>query len=173
MKNRIITVILLLLLMTLFSCKKIDIFLLDRDNTMIVQCATNIFNYINMADKESITQMFSKKAITSVNDFDSDVDRLLQCFDGTIISWVQIDSPVIEESVENGRKTKGIITWFKALTENSTYYVFFAYIPINEIDTDNKGIYAMMIVDETCQEKLTGTMEEWAKVPGITIKFTR
>lgn len=128
------------------------------------------FCAVKNQDRESINGLFSKKAYNEAENFDKSIDDLFDYIQGDCVYWGVDGSPVVYDSVENGKKTKQLMTWYYLNTDEQKYFVFIVDYPIDSIDPENEGIYTLMIIKGEDENRLVGAMEDWVK-PGIYIPF--
>jgi len=160
----------IILTLVLSSCMKGDstVFFSDKDNDFADARMEQLFNAVKWRNKDDIKEMFSKKAIEKAEAIDIGVDCLLSFIQGEVVSWNRDESPMVFDSVENGGKTKQLVTWYTLDTDEQSYFVLLVDYPVDSIDPENVGLYLIRILRVEDENKLVGTWEEWV-IPGIYI----
>lgn len=93
---------------------------------------------------------------------------MLEYIDGEVLSWSRDGSPIALDESEKGNQRKLLLTWYTLKTTKQTYLIFLADYPVDEIESDNVGLYTLKIIKESEENKLTGTLEDWI-LPGIYV----
>ena len=165
-----LTAIIFLTTALLCSCVKSDSipFFADKDSAFADACMEELYDAIKHQDAENIKAIFSKKSINEAIEMDMKIDNLLSFVQGELISWHRDESPIVFDTVEYGRKTKQLVTWYNLNTTEQSYSVLLIDYPIDTIDAENAGLYSLMILRTEDENKLEGTWEEWM-VPGIKL----
>lgn len=141
----------------------------DTDNNLADICINNLCGGIKEKDKTAVKKFFSEKACSESNNIEVRIDELFEFIKGEVLSWKIEESPIVEDYTEAGKKSKREMFWFSLKTTEEVYSVFLSYYPIEDINPDNKGVYSMLIIKESDENTLEGSIDEWSTVPGIQI----
>ena len=166
----IITVFMLLLSMS--SCKLSDIFSYPgSDDKLMRECADGFFEAVKSRDVKLIEPSFSGYA-RNVDGFSDSVEMLISYIKGSIVTWEKVSSPVSRSSNSGKGRITELFFWYTLTTDEEEYKVFFYDVPADELHTNSGiGIHALMIIRKGEEDKLTGSMEDWASHEGISIPF--
>lgn len=140
----------------------------DKDNELADARMEQVFIAIKEQNKNALKELFSKKAIEESENIDADIEKLLCFIQGNVVSWNRDETPIVFDSAENGSITKQLITWYYLSTQEQNYLLLLVDYPIDTIDPENVGVYAMRILKEEDENKLTGALEDCV-VPGVCI----
>lgn len=103
-------------------------------------------------DKESLKNLFSTKALDEAVNIDAGIDYLMNLMEGEIISWER-DTLSSHESIEYGKKSEFIRSWYTVTTNVGVYDFFFLDYTVDTINPDNAGLYALRAVKAEDREK--------------------
>ena len=118
-------------------------------------------------DAENLKKVFSKQALQEADDINAQVEKLFSFFQGEEISWEE-DTIGVSEEVEMGKRKKEIGVWYYVYTEQEEYCIFLSDYPIDEIDEENQGLYAMRVVKLENEKTQMGKWEDM-RIPGIYV----
>jgi len=126
-----------------------------------------IISSLKEKNKDSISALFSNKALSESNDFDKEIDRLLEFMEGNITSWEREDGVDSDESVEHEKKSLMLRYSILISTDIDDYCVFVIDYNTDTIDNDNEGIYML----EISKKSYNGDWAPWQErmLPGISI----
>lgn len=141
----------------------------DTDNNLADICINNLCGGIKEKDKMAVKKIFSEKACSESDNIEVRIDELFEFIKGEVLSWKIEESPIVEDYAEARKKSKREMFWFSLKTTEEVYSVFLSYYPIEDINPDNKGVYSMLIIKESDENTLEGSIDEWSTVPGIQI----
>ncbi|MDF2822205.1 MAG: hypothetical protein K0R15_2653 [Clostridiales bacterium] len=112
-----------------------------KADARVEQLIKNIKN----KDKDALKAMFSKRALNEANDLDADIEYLFEFFQGSVDSWKQ-DSFTSEASIQNGKKSEMLLTWYTVETDKDTYIFFLIDYTEDLINLDNAGLYSLRVI---------------------------
>lgn len=153
-------------LMLLTSCRG-DFFLNltsifeDKDIIMANAYIDNFCNGIKERDEKAIKKEFSDNACMDADDIDAHIKELFAFVKGELLSWEWDEDPVVENYVDEGKRYKQEMFWIRLKTSEEVYSIFFSCYPIEEINHKNKGIYAILVLEERDENTLVGSINEW------------
>lgn len=116
-------------------------------------------------DKEAMKALFSKKALDEANDFDEGVDYLFDFFQGDVQSW-EIDAWSSGESIERGKKSIMLRTWYIVTTDKEKYMFFVIDYIKDTMNPDNAGLYTLRVIKAEDEETEFGYWQDMC-IPGI------
>lgn len=157
MKRKFVFVILLGLVITLLlnSCSlgglNMQGRLYDNDESIANARMDKILEAINKKDKNTLKEMFSKKAITNSKNIDKSIDDLFSFFKGTVISINDWGGPGASEGMNDdgtGRNWKYIDSTYDVKTSKQKYRFAIREFTIDTANKDNIGICSLYIIKE-------------------------
>lgn len=104
-----------------------------------------VLSAIQNKDILYLESLFSKKALSEVEDFDLGVQRLFAFFDGDVISY-EYQATGIDDSKRNGIRTTKKRWWYLVNTSAGEYLFFFLEYPRDESDPSNVGLYMLQVI---------------------------
>lgn len=104
-----------------------------------------ILSSIKDKDRDVIKSSFSKKAMNESDNFDKGIDYLFKIFQGKLKSWKR-DKWSSGESIENGKKSLMIRSWYTVYTDKDKYLFFIIDFSEDTINPDNKGLYTLRVI---------------------------
>ncbi len=144
----------------------------DKDTRLAESRMEQLVNAIKQKNEDDLKEIFSEKAIEEVGDIESEVEDLLDCFQGEVVSWKWDGLPVVTDVFEYGRKIKKLEIWFMLETDEENYLVFFVDYPIDTITPENVGLYTIWVLRAEDEEEL-GENLKWGDAnlysPGVRI----
>ena len=178
MKKRYLLIACVLLSMLLTSCqggtilKSLDFFSPeDKDTILAEKCMNTLCARVKKRDTAAVKGMFSKKACADAGDIEAQIEELFVFIEGDVLSCKRDENtPVVADEVEYGKASKCEWIWFTLVTSKDTYYIFLSYYPVETINPENKGIYALLALRACDEDGLDGSMNEWSELPGINIQ---
>ena len=121
---------------------------------------------IQNKDHDTLKEMFSKRVLDEVNDFDSSVEYLFGLIQGNVESWER-DRFGSDGSIENGKKSTRLRSWYTVTTNKGKYMFFIIDFTIDTIDPDNAGLYMIRAIRAEDEEtQFAGTWQDM-EIPGI------
>lgn len=115
-----------------------------------------IVSALENQDGETLKALFSNKALSEV-DWEKQLGALLNFYNGDILSWGMDQNTSSSTSVENGKKTVMLRYHFNIVTDTERYLFFLIDYPIDDQNTDNKGLYTL----EIRKVSYTGELGYW------------
>ena len=170
MKKAVCFTMTLVMIFVLCSCMKgvSTVLFGDRDNELADARMEQLFDVLKLHNNDAVKELFSGRAAGNAEDLDGCIDRLRSFVQGEVVSWDREESPMVYDSTEAGGKTKRLVTWYTLDTEEQTYLVLLVDYPIDTIDPQNAGLYAILVLRAEDESKLEGTWEDWV-IPGVSI----
>jgi hypothetical protein len=170
MKKAVCLMAIIFITLVLSSCAKGDstVFFGDKNNKFADTRMEQLFNATKQRNIDDFKKMFSKKAINEAENINIEIDDFLSFVQGEVVSWNRDDSPTVYDVVEQGSKSKQLITWYTLDTDEQNYLVLLVDYPIDTINPENAGLYSISILRAEDENKLVGTWEDLA-IPGIYI----
>jgi hypothetical protein len=110
-----------------------------------------LLNTIKSKDRGALKAMFSRQALDEADNFDAKIEDLFRFLQGDIKSWKQ-DRFGSNISVENGKKSEMLLTWYTIITDNDEYRLFIIDYAQDTINPNNTGLYALRIIKATDTE---------------------
>ena len=138
----------------------------DKNVTLANQCMNNLCSRIKEGDTAAVKGMFSEKARSDADDIDAQIEKFFSFIDGEVLSWERTEYPDVAEDIAYGEMSKWEWFWFSLKTSNDVYAIYLTYCPVDDFDSENKGIYGMLVVRAADKDRL----EEWSELPGINIQ---
>jgi hypothetical protein len=111
-----------------------------------------ILTAIKAKDRDAIKALFSKQALSEVDDFDEEFDYLLDFFQGDVESCKR-DKWSSNESVEYGKRSLMIRSWYKVSTDKGNFLFFVIDFAEDTINTDNAGLYTLRVIKAEDKDK--------------------
>ena len=131
-----------------------------------------ILNAIQNKDMATLKLLFSKKALTEVEDFDAMANDLFDFFQGDFVSYDDWDGAVAGEGLrEEGKEWYTIQPTYDVKTSEQEYRFAFKEFTTNEFEPDKVGIWSLYVIkkeDDTDPEVAYRGDGEWT--PGIIIE---
>ena len=130
---------------TFTSCAALPKFIPEFDNENKDQLLDQVLSAIQNEDRGYLKSLFSKKALSEVDDFDSGVQRLFDFFDGDVISY-EFHAEGISDKKNDGIRTTKKRWWYTVNTNTGEYLFFFLEYPRDEENPDNVGLYMLQVI---------------------------
>lgn len=130
---------------TLASCAALPKFGPKSDRENSDQHFEQVLSAIQNEDINYLESLFSKKALSEVDDFDSGVQRLFDFFDGDVISY-EFRAEGISDNKDDGIRTTKKRWWYTVSTSTGEYLFFFLEHPRDEANPDNVGLYMLQVI---------------------------
>ncbi len=137
---------------------------IESDDDLADARIKQVFSAIENKDRTLMYNQFSQNAISG--DLQTKITDLFAFIEGDTISWSRDESSVVLDTVEYGKRSKQLTTWYTIKTTQEEYLVLLIDYPIDTIEPDNEGLYTLKIIKSADENKLTGTTEDWT-LPGI------
>ena len=166
-----IAILLTVLTLSLTSCLALNGTRIDRLFDTNEQVANKrletILDALKRQDKATLKSMFSATALAEAVDFDEHLDYLLEFFQGDVLSWKAPDGIGGGHDVENGLHTKRIDARYIVETDKDKYIFIFVDYPVDDINPDHKGLYALRVLRKEDEDTEANSLVETEKSPGI------
>lgn len=157
MRKLIISSILILGILFLSSCslENIRTEMLNRDSDDLKANARfeQVIEAIKNKDKGNLKTLFSPKALGEVDDFDGNMNDLLDFFEGEVESWKKSSGPTVFESNDHGHVKKEVSSYYYVNTDKQKYFFLLQDYPVDTDHPDNVGLYLLLIVKAEDREK--------------------
>ena len=167
MLKRVSCIVIIVGVLFMSSCTslqdRISRLLMTSDERAANKCYEQVVKALEKQDKEAIKGMFSEQALEKAENFDENLDRLFEIFDGKFEPY-NFDHGYVGEHIEYGKKEKEIHLGFDINVNESTYFFFLVDYPVNTLNPDKKWLYALRITG--FEEDITTDQK---KIPGIYI----
>lgn len=141
--------ILLCLLFAMISLTACGIFpenFFSNDKTVADETIAEIEKHINDTDVDSLTQMFSKKALRTVDNLDDKLKEFVAKLSSGINSYELYAGPAGYGFSDHGDFIKSIDVSYKIKTnDNNLYYIGFKNVYVNTIDEDMVGLSSLRL----------------------------
>ena len=121
---------------------------------------------VKKRDTAAVKGMFSKKACADAGDIEAQIEKFFSFIDGEVLSWERTEYPDVAEDIAYGEMSKWEWFWFSLKTSKDVYAIYLTYCLVDDFDSENKGIYGMLVVRAADKDRL----EEWSELPGINIQ---
>ena len=168
MKNIACILLTAVLIVTLCSCSFRNVssdFSEKTDEEFANDRIKQVFNSIKLQDKDSLVNLFSTKAIKEAENIDA--ENLFSFIRGKVSSLKNpYGSPVVGETVDYGKVTKQLESWYVIETDETSYWIILFDYPTDQNDSENIGLYSMIVVETQYVEKLEGIWDN-LMLPGI------
>lgn len=170
MKRILAVLIVVIMIFSFSSCANVKVIspFTDKDIEQADARMEQLFDEIKQQNKDGLKELFSEKAIDDTENINIEIDDFLSFVQGKVVSWSRDESPIVFDSVENGNKTKQLVTWYTLDTDEQSYLILLVDYPIDTINSENAGLYSIRILKAEDENKLVGTWEDWV-IPGIYI----
>lgn len=114
----------------------------------------DIIKALENQDKDALKKMFSKQALSEVDDFDKSIDDLFDFFQGEVDSWEKPSGPTVFESNDHGHKKKEVNSYYYLNTDKQKYFLLLRDYPVDTDHSDNVGLYLILLVKAEDEEKI-------------------
>ncbi len=170
MKRMLAVLMVVIMIFSFSSCASVKVSspFRDKDIEQADARMEQLFGEIKQQNKEGLKELFSEKAIDEAENINIEIDDFLSFVQGEVVSWNRDDSPTVYDVVEQGSKSKQLITWYTLDTDEQNYLVLLVDYPIDTINPENAGLYSIRILKAEDENKLVGFVEDWV-IPGIYI----
>ena len=147
MKKMCFVLIFVLLLLTACSTSGDTATMINTDNGEIAEKAFNqLIEAIETKKKTSIKKLFAKNAINAEENFEDEILKLLDFYEGKNISFTEeVVSATYE--MDKGKFKKELLCSYTVETNKQKYHIEFKLCPIDDFDADNIGILSFYIIN--------------------------
>lgn len=122
-------------------------------------------------DHDGVKALFASSRISDIENFDKDIDELLDYFDGEFVSH-DFSGPATIDDIDSGIRKKWFIIGADITTNEGRYFVSMYWCALDTADKNNVGIWSLYIFNY--EDNPTndfsfypeGTWDDWS---GITI----
>lgn len=108
----------------------------------------NIVAAISKEDSAAIKELFSNNAKALAVSLDSDAERFVQMFEGSIATYYRAGGSNTERSVEHGKTRVDVKSSYIIKTENHKYYIAIQYCKMDTFDSNNIGLNSINITTD-------------------------
>lgn len=123
----------------------------DQADTRIEQ----VLNALEIKDSKCLEELFSKQALSEIDNFDEQTRDLFDLFQGTVDSWEQTGFTSTEDIEGHKKMTKGI-SWYDVTTDENEFVFFMIDCFTDTQNPDNIGLYTLYVVNKDDEDsKLT------------------
>lgn len=159
----------LLIIAILFSIS--GCFLFDYGNWIADKKSKEIFGAMEKNDAEALTQMFSENVRNNTPNFDEDIDKLLDYFEGDIVAFSNPRGGASETTSQtDGAVYHSIELTYDIETSSCDYRFFAIYVLTDDEDQGNVGLSSLYIIKAAEDVDLEATYVGDGKcTPGIHI----
>lgn len=126
----------------------------DSDDTKAAARLEQVIEAIKNKDKDAVKSLFSQKALGEVDDFDGNINDLLDFFQGEVESWKKSSGPTVFESNDRGHVKKEVSSYYYVNTDKQKYFFLLQDYPIDTDHPDNVGLYLLLVVKAEDREKI-------------------
>lgn len=125
-----------------------------------------ILSLLKNKDGKAIEALFSKQALSETKDFDSEINYLLNFFQGDVISWER-NKWTSEELNDNSQDYIMLVSWYTVITDKDKYIFFIIDYTKDGFNQDNEGVCSLRVIKSA--DKKTQFTKYWQdmKIPGI------
>lgn len=122
----------------------------------------DLLEAIENDDAEAVKALFAPDVINSTPTIDTDIQEMLDYFEGNIISRERMGTPAGGESIDNGELTFSRIGNARCgavVTDVATYRISFAAILVNKKNKDSEGLWRIWIGKSDDDHMIIGIRE--------------
>lgn len=149
MKINMFVVSILIFCLVLCSCS-INIGNLGRyfksDQQIARERLDLLLSSLQNKDRNALSSLFSEKSIKDAKDFQNNIDKLFEYFEGTNIKYDDYSPLNIENKRDGNLVKKTIYSSYDVQTETQTYRIAIQDIITNTYEKDNVGFYSIYII---------------------------
>lgn len=109
--------------------------------------------------------MFCEKALLETSNFDEATEYIFNLISGKIIKW-EIKGPQSEESINNNKRTKKIVSIFDIETDKQKYILLLIDNTQDDYNKKNIGLYTLRIIKAEDEDTEFGYWQDM-EIPGI------
>ena len=163
------SIILIVFVLTCFcGCGGMNLFesYFVNDRQVAEETLLKIFESLENKDRETLKAVFSKKALKKAKDIDGSIDYLFDLFEGKAVSWDDSGGPIVDESIEHGKKIKEYKSSYSVSTEKQDYIFFLLGYSVDTNHPKNVGLYALRVIKAEDKETQLGYWQDMV-IPGI------
>ena len=126
---------------------------------------------LDAKDHDGVKALFAPNRINDIQDFDSDIDELLSCYEGQFVTH-DFDTPATFDDIDNGIKKKWFIIGANITTNKGSFHIVMYWCDMDTSNKDNVGIWSLYIFNKADNPLNDfsfypeGTWNDWS---GITV----
>lgn len=158
--NKIISIFAFIFLLFSSSCSYFD------DERLGERMIVALSKHIEKKEKEQIKDMFSTVVKDNVENLDEQIDELCVFVQGRY-NKIESRSHGVQTSYSVGKIEKDMDLFYTINMTDFTYYYYVRYMPIDDINEDNIGIWSI-VVEEKIGDKEMSPIRDLEN--GITIR---
>lgn len=118
--------------------------LLKTDTDAAENNLEKLIGCIQERNVEDIKSLFAANRISDIENFENDIQELLNCYKGEFISH-DFDMPATENDSHNGKRRKWFIIGANILTTEAKYRITLYWCDLDDTDSRNVGIWSMYL----------------------------
>ena len=143
---------------------------MDRDRKIANERMESLLEAIQDKDRNTLQGLFSKTAITQAKNFESQVMRLFDYYQGEVLSYDDWGGPGVSDEIENGDRKKSMDLSCDVVTNVREYRFLFLDITVDDYNPDNVGIWSLYVIKkEDDTDPQMGYGGDGKYTPGINI----
>lgn len=151
LEKQIIAAFVLLTVILLCSCSGGKQSIVDDGGSTADACLEQVLGSLAGSDTDALKAAFSDQALSEVEDFEAQADRLFELFCGTTESWERTGLISAEET-DDGKQTSKQVAWYTVMTDKDTFRFFLLNRSTDTADTGNVGLYSLWVVKAEDEE---------------------
>ena len=101
---------------------------------------------LDSGDREAVKSIFSQQAIDKSEDFESNLDELMEIYQGEFVSYDDWGSVNTDESFGGGQRLKILYSTYDVTTTQEVYRIAVKDIVVHNNNEDNVGILSLYII---------------------------
>lgn len=152
-RKRVFIVLGVLLSMFLFCGCSIKDFLINEDK-LSKREGNELVKALDNKDEKALKELLAKEALDKAGNIDEGIKYLFNEYQGKSTSVQRVSWSSGHSYTQEG-SSKYIHAYFEVQTSEGEYFIWMDYWPVNTINPDKKGIYALGLVP--LSEKDTNT----------------
>lgn len=118
-------------------------------------------------DHKRVDALFSNKAKKETESLPDDILKLIEYFDGEMISYNDWSGPSAKGSQESGKRRIQLFSTFDVETTAGKYRFAMKYVSVDEDDPDNIGIWSVYIIEAKDTNEKYAYRGDKKYIPGI------
>ncbi len=115
---------------------------LDQANSRMEKLVDALEN----KDKDTLKLMFSKNAINNSDNFDDDLNKLIDMYHGDFVSYDDWGSVDTEETINGSEELKILYSTYDITTSEQVYRITIKDILTDTKEVDNVGMFSLYII---------------------------
>lgn len=136
---------------------------LDPETAVMKDIGADVIRYIEKEDYDGMKSLFSENTLSEIDDFEADMDYLIDFVDGEIIEWEIGSGHSLTQSTQ-GLKYLEIDNKYEIKTTKEHYVMYILNYETDDYDPENEGVYTIRIEKYEDMEKVNFS---YPVIPGI------